>query len=246
MTPEWFFQFLWYGAGIGGTGAVWYFLSQRQFHVALWVGFGTSVVVCLAITLHIRNDILKREALAEPSLTPTAPADSSPHSGQPNPSAAEIAAAVAARLPTSTPERAYQGPLPPFSLGGSLKEDDFRDVFLTFRDWKPVTNAQDVTIDWHSIGGADLVVDAVVKGKHGVCYIGVWDVDNDVVVSESKPIDVAMSGVNVTLPIPREAGRKTYRLVTRGPENGSTALLRNPADRDRGIQSNVITVSSPS
>jgi hypothetical protein len=61
MTPDWLFQVMWFGAGVGGTGAVWYFLSQRSYHAALWTGFTTVVVVLLAITLHIRNDLLRGE-----------------------------------------------------------------------------------------------------------------------------------------------------------------------------------------
>lgn len=62
MTPDWAFQFLWFSAGIGGTGAVWYFLSQRAYHSALWIGFATVVIVCFTVALHIRNDLLKRES----------------------------------------------------------------------------------------------------------------------------------------------------------------------------------------
>ena len=68
MTPDWLFQVMWFGAGVGGTGAVWYFLSQRSNHAALWTGFITFVVVSLAVTLHIRNDLLRRE---QPTATAT-------------------------------------------------------------------------------------------------------------------------------------------------------------------------------
>lgn len=61
MTPEWLLQVIWYGAGVGGTGAIWYFLSQKSYHTALWTGFTTVVVVLLAVALHIRNDLLRRE-----------------------------------------------------------------------------------------------------------------------------------------------------------------------------------------
>jgi len=61
MTPEWLFQVIWYSAGVGGTGALWYFLSERNYHAAIWTGFATGVVVLLAVALHIRNSILQRK-----------------------------------------------------------------------------------------------------------------------------------------------------------------------------------------
>lgn len=61
MTPDWVFQVMWWGAGILGGGAVFYFLQINAPHSALWTGFGTGVVVLLAITLNIRNGIVGRE-----------------------------------------------------------------------------------------------------------------------------------------------------------------------------------------
>lgn len=61
ITPQWVFQILWFIAGIGGTGGVWYFLSQNHNHKALWTGFATVVVVCFTIALHIRNDLIRRD-----------------------------------------------------------------------------------------------------------------------------------------------------------------------------------------
>jgi len=61
MTPDWLLQIMWWSAGIGGGGAVWYFLSQRSYHAVLWTSFTTIVVVFLAISLHIRNDLLRSE-----------------------------------------------------------------------------------------------------------------------------------------------------------------------------------------
>ena len=74
MSPEWLLQVIWWGAGVGGSGAVWYFMSVRNYHAALWTGFGTAVVVLLAIALHIRNDIVRNERQrASVSPRPAAP-----------------------------------------------------------------------------------------------------------------------------------------------------------------------------
>ena len=64
---------MWFGAGVGGTGALWYFLSQRNYFAAVWTGCATAVVVMLAVCLHIRNDRLRSEqhtATANPSSAP--------------------------------------------------------------------------------------------------------------------------------------------------------------------------------
>lgn len=60
IAPDWVFLFLWFGAGIGVTLAV-YFLSLNNNHKALWIGFATAVVVCFTIVLHIRNDLIRRD-----------------------------------------------------------------------------------------------------------------------------------------------------------------------------------------
>ena len=61
MTPSWILTLLWFCAGIGATGAFWYFLSQRDLHSVLWSAFATAVVVLLAVTLHIHNELLEKE-----------------------------------------------------------------------------------------------------------------------------------------------------------------------------------------
>lgn len=94
MTPEWAFQFLWFSAGLGGTGAVWYFLSQRDYHTALWTGFATVVVVFFTIALHIRNDLIKRELPILDSATPSA---------QPPPSLAQPETATLGAKSSSEP-----------------------------------------------------------------------------------------------------------------------------------------------
>jgi hypothetical protein len=81
MTPNWLFQVMWFGAGVGGSGAVWYFLSQRNYHAVVWTGFGTVVVVLLAVALYIRNDRLRsaqQTATASPSPAAERPAPEEP------------------------------------------------------------------------------------------------------------------------------------------------------------------------
>jgi hypothetical protein len=81
MTPSWVFQAMWFGAGVGGSGAIWYFLSQRNHHAALWTGFATAVVVLLTITLHLRNNLLRSERLtstASPSPAPSQTSSATP------------------------------------------------------------------------------------------------------------------------------------------------------------------------
>ncbi len=64
MCPDWVFWGLWAVVGIVGGGVVPYLLSQTQQHLALWCGFFTFVVASLAVTLHIRNDLVRREVEA--------------------------------------------------------------------------------------------------------------------------------------------------------------------------------------
>jgi hypothetical protein len=78
MTPEWLFQVIWYSAGVGGTGALWYFLSERNYHAAIWTGFATGVVVLLAVALHIRNSILQRKRQTDTNNPSPLPAQPTP------------------------------------------------------------------------------------------------------------------------------------------------------------------------
>ena len=41
MIPNWLFQVMRFGAGVGGSGAVWYFLSERNDTAAVWTVFAT-------------------------------------------------------------------------------------------------------------------------------------------------------------------------------------------------------------
>jgi hypothetical protein len=81
MTPNWVFTVMWFGASVGASGAVWYFLSLRNYYAASWTAFATAVVVLLAVALRIRNDRLRSEkqtAPANPSPAPERPASEEP------------------------------------------------------------------------------------------------------------------------------------------------------------------------
>jgi hypothetical protein len=69
VTPDWLLNFTWFAAGISATGAVWYFLSQGNYHATLWAGYITVIVALLAVTLHIRNDLIRREKDARSAYT---------------------------------------------------------------------------------------------------------------------------------------------------------------------------------
>lgn len=52
---------MWFGAGVGGTGALWYLLSQRKYRATVWTGFATIVVVLFAVVLYIQNDLIQSQ-----------------------------------------------------------------------------------------------------------------------------------------------------------------------------------------
>jgi hypothetical protein len=70
MVPGWVLQVLLAAVGIVGGGAVWYFLSQKMFHVALWVGFAGFVVFGLVVALFVRNEIIKNETAPASQIRP--------------------------------------------------------------------------------------------------------------------------------------------------------------------------------
>lgn len=61
MISDWFLQVLLAVFGIVGGGAVWYFMSQKQYYSALWIGTAAAIILLVVIALFIRNDIIKRE-----------------------------------------------------------------------------------------------------------------------------------------------------------------------------------------
>jgi hypothetical protein len=63
-TPEWILDVLMLTAGILGSGAVWYFLSQQQPNMAGLSVAGTFIMTLLAIVLRRRNASIDREVAA--------------------------------------------------------------------------------------------------------------------------------------------------------------------------------------
>jgi hypothetical protein len=61
MAPDWLLTGVWFLAAVS-AGAFWYFLSQRNYHATLWSAYATLIIASLAIALHIRNDLIRREA----------------------------------------------------------------------------------------------------------------------------------------------------------------------------------------
>lgn len=65
MTPDWLHQLLLVAVGILGGGALWHFLSQRYYHLAIWTGFSVVVLISLSIALWLRNDVIKQSQNAD-------------------------------------------------------------------------------------------------------------------------------------------------------------------------------------
>ena len=65
MTPDWFLQVLLVVIGIIAGGALWYFISQKQYHQALWCGTIAAIILIVVIALFVRNELLKKEMQAK-------------------------------------------------------------------------------------------------------------------------------------------------------------------------------------
>ncbi len=65
MIPDWVLQIIFLVIGILGGGAIWYFLSLKMHYAALWIGFGTVVLITLVITILIRNSLINKEVKAK-------------------------------------------------------------------------------------------------------------------------------------------------------------------------------------
>jgi hypothetical protein len=64
MFPDWLLQLTWFCAGVCATGGFWYFLTQKNYVAALWMGFGAVVLVLLGISFHIHNTLVRRAETA--------------------------------------------------------------------------------------------------------------------------------------------------------------------------------------
>ena len=60
-VPEWVIQSIWFIAGVCATGALWFFLSIKEYWWALTAGIGAIVFFLLAIILHRSNDKVGRQ-----------------------------------------------------------------------------------------------------------------------------------------------------------------------------------------
>jgi hypothetical protein len=70
-VPDWWIQTSWWASGIFATGAVWYFLSVREYPLAAAAGVTAAAFAILAVFLHRRKDGLsQQEAPAAPAETP--------------------------------------------------------------------------------------------------------------------------------------------------------------------------------
>jgi len=80
-TPDWVHQLAWFTAGVFATGALWYYAGQKNSLATLWSAFAALVTCALAVTLMIRNDLIRHEdsttATKQEAIhaVPTAPAD---------------------------------------------------------------------------------------------------------------------------------------------------------------------------
>lgn len=55
-VPDWLVTFVWFIAGIFGTGALWYFLSKDDYAGVAFSAFGALATAVVAITLQRVND----------------------------------------------------------------------------------------------------------------------------------------------------------------------------------------------
>ncbi|UPK84183.1 hypothetical protein [Pseudomonas sp. A2] len=57
-VPEWLIQITWWGSGIFATGALWYFISVKDYPFALGSAATATVLAIVAVLLHRRKDQL--------------------------------------------------------------------------------------------------------------------------------------------------------------------------------------------
>jgi hypothetical protein len=203
-TPDWAFQALWFTAGIGGTGAVWFFLSRGQSHEALWTGFSTAVLVCFVVALHIRNDLLRKDSIRHPTERMSAPV-----------------------APGPFPPFPLGG-----SLAKEDVLDYLSRGFGT--SWHSVKNPVDGDVDWTQFARTPLIVDATVRGGWCQLGLLDVENDVVVATSEwigPRASELAWDAISpqpdlledlktVRFAVPVAVGRKKYRLVVRTRESG--------------------------
>lgn len=61
-VPDWWIQTAWWGSGIFATGAVWYFLSTREYGWSVAAGLAAIILAGVAIVLHRKKDALQANA----------------------------------------------------------------------------------------------------------------------------------------------------------------------------------------
>lgn len=65
-VPDWWIQASWWASGVFATGAVWYFLSTREYPFAIAAGVAAAAFAILAIMLHRRKDAVQAAAIPAP------------------------------------------------------------------------------------------------------------------------------------------------------------------------------------
>lgn len=61
-VPAWWIQTSWWASGIFATGAVWYFLSAREYSFAIAAAIAAVALAILAVMLHRRQDAVQAAA----------------------------------------------------------------------------------------------------------------------------------------------------------------------------------------
>lgn len=62
IVPDWLIQISWWASGIFSTGAVWYFLSTREYSLSVAAGVIAVILAIIAIVLHRKKDALQVNA----------------------------------------------------------------------------------------------------------------------------------------------------------------------------------------
>jgi hypothetical protein len=69
-VPDWYIQSSWWASGIFATGAVWYFLSTREYPLAIGAGLAAIAFAGLAVYFHRKKDGLVQAQAAKRGETP--------------------------------------------------------------------------------------------------------------------------------------------------------------------------------